>query len=144
MWKRINWRAGALFALAFLLYLTGAVSGLTMAGLIALGGLESFIELVITYLRQPPSLERFRQLNMHAGGTWIGFAGAGLLFLNEARLGLDPKTLDRVSNIGNAAIVVGTIGHVLWLRFALRRALRARPSNPDFAEDEHGNPVRAE
>jgi hypothetical protein len=115
-----------------------------MVGLIALAGVVSAADLAFTYFRQPPSLVRFGRLNVHAGMAWFGFACAAVMFLDEMPLGLNPKTLDRATNIGWAAILVGTLGHALWVRIALRRALVPRQGNPDFDEDEHGNPVRSE
>jgi hypothetical protein len=144
MWKRIEWKAGALFALAFVLFWVGAISALAMAGLILLGGLVSAVQLVLTYLRQAPSLDRFRRLNVQAGIAALGVAGAGNTYLSQARLDLDSDTQDLILTCFNAAIFVGAVGHALWIRFALRRALVPRQGHPDFDEDEQGNPVRAE
>src|SRR5215471_10423188 len=97
MWKRINWRAGALFALAFVLLFTGRMSRLAVIGLIALGGLMSVVDFLIVYHRRPPSLERFCQLNLDAGAAWASFAGAAVLYLDKAPLGLARGTLDLVT-----------------------------------------------
>jgi len=138
-----HWKASVVFALAFLLFFADAVSYLTMVGLIAVGGLVSAIDFVFTYLRPPPSIARFGRLNIHAGIAWFGLASAAIMSLYELPIDLSPEALDRVNNIGCAALLVGTVGHALWTRFVMRRRLRPQPGHPDFDEDEHGNPIRA-
>jgi hypothetical protein len=141
MRRFIHWKAIAILALAYLFFFLSAVSFETMIGLIALAGLVSAVDGFTTYFRQPPSLTRFVRLNVHAGMAWFGFASAAVLALDELLPGLSPKTSDRVSNIGFAAIIVGSLGHSFWVRLAVRRAQRPRFINPDYAEDEAGNPL---
>jgi hypothetical protein len=104
------------------------VAGLISAGL--------FVRL---YVREPPSLERFRWLSAYGvaciAGLVPGVTMAGARLLGDGHLSV---------RISIGSLIVGWAGlfvFVVWHWLAVQKYSR-KQSDPDFEEDAEGNPVR--
>jgi hypothetical protein len=108
---------------------------------VALGTISAVLALRLI-VHEPLSVERFRKVGV-LGGSAAGTIAIGTMFLLlQFPLGLPPEhqsTLMIASLAGG--IVVYGIGNI-WYRTALRRYERFPQSDPDFAEDDDGNPQR--
>jgi hypothetical protein len=105
-------------------------------GLIGAGLFVSF------YLRQPPSVERFRRLSA-CGFVSVGGLCLGSMVLVVRELpGTNWET--RMWMLLGIAVVMmaGMAGFVIWHHLAVHNYERPRPGHPDFEEDAEGNPVR--
>jgi len=104
------------------------VAGLISAGL--------FVRL---YVREPPSLERFRWLSAYGLACFAGLVPG--VTMVAARL-LDNGHLTFRVSIGSLILVwAGLFVFVVWQWLAVQKYSRKR-SDPDFEEDAEGNPVR--
>ena len=106
------------------------------AGLIAAG---LFARL---YLREPPSLDRFRWLSAYGLAAVSGVVLGTLYVLTRLPIWADLLTKLFVLLAAVLLLFVGLLVFVIWHWLAVQRYSAAKPPDPDFAEDAEGNPVR--
>src|SRR5262249_6327091 len=104
------------------------VAGLISAGL--------FVRL---YIREPPSLRRFRWLSADGVACAAGLVLGPTLAL--ARLLGDGHLAVRVTIDSLIVVWAGLFVFVVWQWLAVQKYSR-KPGDPDFEEDAEGNPVR--
>jgi hypothetical protein len=136
--------AGAVIALALLVFAIAdwIPSGFIYAIVFAMVVTQTASQLPY-HLRQPPSLERFKKLwGLVSTIVIVCCVGAFMIFIS---LPLDVDLRFRVSLVVGFAIAaaIGAVACSIWYYWAVRSYDRWRPRNPDFAEDEEGNPERA-
>jgi len=102
-------------------------------------GLISAGLFVRLYVREPPSLQRFRWLSAYglvcAAGLVLGLTMAMARLLGDGHLSA------RFSIDSWILVWAGLFVFVVWHWLAVRKYSR-KPSDPDFEEDAEGNPVR--
>src|SRR5262245_60027987 len=102
-------------------------------------GLISAALFVRLYVREPPSLERFRWLSVYGLACVAGLV-PGVTMIAARQLGDGHLTL----RISIGSLILGWAGlliFVIWHWLAVQKYSR-KPSDPDFEEDAEGNPVR--
>ena len=104
------------------------VAGLLSAGL--------FVRL---YVREPPSLERFRWLSAYGLACAVGLV-PGVTMVAGRLLG-DGHLSARFSISSFILVWAGLFVFIVWQWLAVRKYTR-KTTDPDFEEDADGNPVR--
>jgi hypothetical protein len=105
-------------------------------------GLIALALFVRLYLREPPSLERFRWLSAY------GLAAVSALILAPVvailKLPLQIDRIDRLMILSGVVgvLLVGMFVFTIWHAIAVRNYSPEKHGNPDFEEDVEGNPVR--
>jgi hypothetical protein len=90
------------------------------------------------YWSQNPSVTRFRRIARCGGASAYFLATAGILVLYHFVPALDSGIAFLVAITWCAAVV----GYHVWLDFAVEHYGRRGPDDPDFGEDDEGNPVQ--
>jgi hypothetical protein len=134
---------GATVALLFLLS-TRVRSEWSVVALLAVIGLGAAGLFARLYVREPPSLERFRWLCTYGLASAAMLTLGALVAAHRLVAGNDPFTRLMILAVGAASILVGLFGFVVWHAIAVRNYATPRPGHPDFEEDALGNPVRRE
>jgi hypothetical protein len=94
---------------------------------------------VCLYWSQNPSVTRFRRIARCGGASAYFLATAGILVLYHFVPALDSGIAVLVAVPWCAAVV----GYHVWLDLAVMHYGRRGPDDPDFAEDDAGNPIQS-
>src|SRR5262245_43625498 len=107
--------------------------------LCVVAGLISAALFVRLYVREPPSLERFRWLSAYGLACAAGLVLGVTMVL--ARVLGDGHLSARFSMSSLILVWAGLFVFVVWQWLAVRKYSR-KSTDPDFEEDAEGNPVR--
>jgi uncharacterized membrane protein len=93
------------------------------------------------YVREPPSLERFRWLSAYGMACVAGLV-LGMTIITARLIGeSDARLRVRILMGSLVAVMVGLLVFAVWHALATQNYSR-KPGNPDFEENAEGNPVQ--